>query len=78
MPEGGRSKSSHASGIWNTPPKAGFFLAVRLAALASVLVAPMPTETGSPVHLRTLSLTLRPCAAGSAKPVKSRNDSSML
>jgi hypothetical protein len=33
-----------------TPPDSGFFFAKRLAALASVLVGAMPTDTGIPVH----------------------------
>ena len=33
-----------------TPPACGRCLAMRLAALASVLVGPMPTLTGMPVH----------------------------
>ena len=53
-PTGKPGKALAAAGfgvmIDQTPPAAGFFLAMWLAALASVFVGPMPTLTGMPVH----------------------------
>ena len=42
-----------------TPCAAGSFFALRLATLASVLVAAMPTETGIPVHCSTVRRSSR-------------------
>ena len=61
-----------------TPPEAGSFLAVRLAALASVLVGAMPTETGMPVHCSTVARSTRACASRRcSKPLRPRKASSI-
>jgi hypothetical protein len=64
---------------WQTPPKAGLFFAHLLASFASVLVAAIPTQTGTPTFRRTAAFISRPRARSSAGvPLTPRKASSML
>src|ERR1700722_2367140 len=61
-----------------TPPESGSFFALRLAALASVLVGAIPTETGMPVHCRVVARSSRVCVSNRcSKPERRRNASSI-
>ena len=61
-----------------TPPEAGSRLAVRLATLASVLVGPIPTDTGMPVHCSTVARSRRACSSRRpSKPPRPKKASSI-
>lgn len=64
---------------WQTPANAGLFLAHLLASFARVLVAAIPTQTGTPTFRRTAFFIARPSVSSSAGvPLTPRKASSML
>ena len=67
-----------SSSRMQTPWQPGSFFAFRFATLASVLVAAMPTDTGMPVHCRTVRRSSRAWASSRcSKPPRPRNASSI-
>ena len=73
------SSGSGAAERSKTPAAAGSFFATRPAALARVFVAPVPIETGIPVHCRTVAQIARARSAGGgpARRERSRKASSI-